>query len=260
MNEHAPTTPLILRASHGQEYVYPQERNVIRMANGETLRLSCINKNFKNIASDTPIDVKCLAHDLVEVDVTMMLFFTGTQTMNISDLECEDFPESHIKRTGVTCHNLGSEVIDVGYSVDKCFIKLLSVCYDKIHEVPLYTWYDLSMLHLGHQPGIEEGKMQTDGMDEVPFDRVYDWRYQRKLLSKVLQSSELANKYVKPDGLHVLMNVLLTPSKDFVYGSQQVAAYRYVNSAPMWASVRDGNWKTVEMLVRDVLAYGKKQR
>ena len=43
---------------------------------------------------------------------------------------------------------------------------------------------------------------------------------------------------------------MLVPRSDMFYRSQQDSTFFYINTVPMWKSIRDGNWKLVEAIVR----------
>ena len=43
---------------------------------------------------------------------------------------------------------------------------------------------------------------------------------------------------------------MLAPRSDMFYRSQQDSTFYYINTVPMWKSIRDGNWKLVEDIVR----------
>lgn len=51
-------------------------------------------------------------------------------------------------------------------------------------------------------------------------------------------------------GDNYLVEGMLVPRSDMYYRAQQDSTYFYINTVPMWKSVRDGNWKLVEDIVR----------
>ena len=50
----------------------------------------------------------------------------------------------------------------------------------------------------------------------------------------------------------------LSPDADFIYGEMQDATYYYFNVAPQWQNFNNGNWKFVEIAVRNLAKLQKK--
>lgn len=64
---------------------------------------------------------------------------------------------------------------------------------------------------------------------------LYKKAHQINTVAKLLQSDELAKKYIKlNDDEYFMSRGHLTAKADFIYGSQQRATFYYVNVAPQW--------------------------
>lgn len=60
-----------------------------------------------------------------------------------------------------------------------------------------------------------------------------------------------STKYIKDTGDFFLSRGHFTAMADFVYASQQIATFHYVNAAPQWQTFNGGNWNLIEIGVRD---------
>jgi DNA/RNA endonuclease G (NUC1) len=66
---------------------------------------------------------------------------------------------------------------------------------------------------------------------------------------------QLGNQYI--NATHVLTKGHHSARADFVYGSQQRAAFHFVNVSPQWQTFNGGNWEALESSVR---AYADKNK
>ncbi|XP_030758924.1 uncharacterized protein LOC115884470 [Sitophilus oryzae] len=89
----------------------------------------------------------------------------------------------------------------------------------------------------------------TDGLNvSIPASLSYKKVAQKSMFSKLLNSSILAGHYINENSF--LARGHLTPQADFLLASSQYSTYFYINVAPQWQTINNGNWKSVESVVR----------
>lgn len=81
----------------------------------------------------------------------------------------------------------------------------------------------------------------------VSVSRIYSKNRQTQIISEILQSRDLLEKYAGDDNI---ARGHLTPKGDFIYGAEQMATFYYVNAAPQWHKFNAGNWNDIEESVR----------
>lgn len=87
---------------------------------------------------------------------------------------------------------------------------------------------------------------------DVPADVVYKQAYQKSRFNQLLKSAKIASKYITDK--EYLVRGHLAPDADFLLSSSQFSTYFYLNVAPQWTSINNGNWKRVENTVRKAAA------
>lgn len=83
----------------------------------------------------------------------------------------------------------------------------------------------------------------------IDIDYLYNFETQLDTFAKILKSPELAKKRLN-DKSQFLSRGHLAAKSDFVYGAQQRSAFWYLNTAPQWKTVNEGNWNFLENSVR----------
>lgn len=83
---------------------------------------------------------------------------------------------------------------------------------------------------------------KTNRMFSVSLRRVYSKRQQKSLAQTLLKTTQ----HLTTNGQEYLAKGHLAPDADFVLKAEQDATYYYVNVAPQWQAVNNGNWKVCE--------------
>lgn len=215
------------------------------------MKVSCGDKHFgKNFKKFKDLVIRCNKNDIVNAK---------GERVHFRDLECEDFPESLVrKRTDKKCYK-NNTLLEIGFPHSKTFLNVVHVCFDNQEQNAIYTWYDSSMLPKGHQSNVGRPNFVHDNLYSFSVNDVYRSKYQRKHFAELLNSTELAAKYIKDDGAHFLSRGHLTPKADFVYGVEQSATFHYINAAPQWQIFNGGNWVHIETSVRHELQKADKR-
>lgn len=247
LNEDIPVTPLILSSRNPNEIIYPDEENFIVLRHKGKLRLSCGDKRF-NLSINGKYPQEVIVTCIGGSDVSI-----GDEEFSLSDLECVDFPKSIIKRNYLGSCFQGNALVDVGFEIGGDFLKVFSACFDQRSQDALYTWYDSSKIHYGHQYNVPRPLFTDKELYSFNVGAAYNLNNQRSWLGYILKSFQWASRFVANDHLHYLCRGHLSPKADFVYGVEQSATFHFVNAAPQWHIFNVGNWGRMEAAVREVM-------
>lgn len=242
LNGDIPVTPIILKNLSKPAFLYPDDYNYINIPEGGLMKLQCRDKMFKKFKTKM-LRATCLHDNIVK---------TKSQELHLKELECEDFPASQSKKTPHVCYG-NKTLVEIGFQLGVKFLKTITVCFDVVQATVLYSWYDYPTVHLGHQYGVRRPRFTDNGLHNFEVDRKYTRKNQQETFAKLLKSKSLARRYVRNDNLYFLARGHLTPKADFLYGSEQVSSYHYVNVAPQWQIFNSGNWAKLENDVREFL-------
>ncbi|CAG2054235.1 unnamed protein product [Timema podura] len=162
--------------------------------------------------------------------------------------------------TGESCGpGLVGLIVRIGWKVGKKFRTTIKVCHHEKFSSNLYTIHELygtadreKELSIGERPPYH----MDDFYQHLDIKSFYEKGTQFSMLKRQLGSSDLAEKYLDPknDDL-VLICCEMAPVQDFLFNSWQQTAYHYINTAPMWKSIYQGNWRIIEETAR---AYAKR--
>jgi hypothetical protein len=90
----------------------------------------------------------------------------------------------------------------------------------------------------------------------IDVNQAYLQTTQMATFTRILGSAESAKRYLDPSISFYLSRGHLAPDSDFVDAASQDITYYYINCAPQWQAVNNGNWKALETTVRN-LASGR---
>lgn len=231
--------------NHGEvELLYPNTTyDIIHISKDKNIKLTCLDKEFSKLHVKTVI-AKCLDDGRVLV---------RGRKMKLNELECEKFPSSALLRTDRSCNGNSTEY-EIGFPLSKKFLKTMSICFDETEKKAMYSWYESTNLHTGHQKNVVRPQFVPDNVYDFDVNKAYFRKEQIKSFTKTLKSKALAKKYIKEGNtMYYLARGHLTPKADFVYGSEQASTFHYVNVAPQWQILNEGNWQRVEENVRKLL-------
>jgi DNA/RNA endonuclease G (NUC1) len=77
-------------------------------------------------------------------------------------------------------------------------------------------------------------------------DLLYKKKSERKTFSDLLHDAHLGKKYISLVNDYFLSRGHLTAKSDFIYGAQQMITFYYINVAPQWQIINNGNWDRLE--------------
>nr|CAD7395546.1 unnamed protein product [Timema cristinae] len=150
-------------------------------------------------------------------------------------------------------------IVRIGWRVGKKFRSIIKVCHHEKFSSTLYTIHELyGTADREKEPSIGERPPyhMDDFYQHLDIKSFYEKDTQFIMLKRQLGSSDMAEKYLDPknDDL-VLICCEMAPVQDFLFNSWRQMAYHYINTAPMWKSIYQGNWRIIEETAR---AYAKR--
>lgn len=140
-------------------------------------------------------------------------------------------------------------MIDVGFQVHERWLPIMDICFNITTANTLWVYHYLGPENHMHQRNVPRPSfIQSRFFPKLRIDRLYARNEQRQTIAKILQSEELANKLIsnEPMSPFFLARGHLAAKADYVFGSQQMATFYYVNAAPQWQTFNMGNWLMIE--------------
>lgn len=185
-------------------------------------------------------------------------FFIQGKTVKFEDIVCSKQPVQVLGYTGYLCGghsgNTGREVV-MGFNLDSTrFYTQIKVCFDPIARAAHYAISEITASIRGSQsnyprvPFAEGGFYRLDAKVEDLYKR----ETQRATINKKLGLNPNDYKYIHASGEYYLARGHLAAKTDFVFGSQQRLTFNFINAAPQWQTLNNGNWKRLENSVKDL--------
>nr|CAD7404042.1 unnamed protein product [Timema poppensis] len=183
-------------------------------------------------------------------------------TTSITNVTCVDgdmvLPDNKGRLTFHCFNPISETVYWTGESCGPGLVGLI-VCHHEQFSSTLYTIHELyGTADREKELSIEERPPYhiDDFYQHLDIKSSYEKETQFSMLKRQLGSSDMAEKYLDPknDDL-VLICCKMAPVQDFLFNSWQQMAYHYINTAPMWKSIYQGNWRIIEETAR---AYAKR--
>lgn len=152
---------------------------------------------------------------------------------------------------------------DVGWTISKKFTLQYSVCMDETLYGTLWSKHVIRGASLSKKSATGR-KQRPDFQDEVDketifsqnpdfdFDKPYSKKEQKKTVSKLLDTNKLpSGKTIMSSSKFYFVRGHLVPDAEFVYNAESDATYFYINVAPQYQALNNGNWKAMEISTRD---------
>lgn len=223
------------------------DARVLNVPTGEKVTLACPGK--RNVLKETGTQVASATC----VSGTSFLVGNYKTPKTFSSLTCTSNVEDTAREVG-ECYG-GATLVEIGWEIGTKFINQLTVCHDKISANTLYTIDTIEGASItavdsdNPRPGFKKGGF-FKGID---INGLYSQKGQAEEFAKLL-GKETADSYLDISKQWYLARGHFSPDGDFIDAGSQDATYYYINTAPQWQSFNNGNWKRLEVAVRDVAA------
>lgn len=181
---------------------------------------------------------------------------TAGGRVTAGDLWCESRPLAEAHKSSRRCGPGGKlHVFELGFNVSRRWLPVIDVCHDTSTANTFYAHHQLlgSLLQFRRQqtqqrPTFTQGCESGELFLGVSPSQAYSPASVQSRLAAVLGSEEKARQLLARTGLS---RGHLAPSADFILNTQQHASFFYVNAAPQWQIFNEGNWLSVESVLRN---------
>ncbi|XP_017062508.1 uncharacterized protein LOC108102266 [Drosophila ficusphila] len=153
--------------------------------------------------------------------------------------------------TVVTDASCSATMYSVGHNIGNRHLELYRACYDRTGIRARFTTH--SVYHKTFFPQRPCGDFTRDG---VLSERDAESFLPRQIFRTFRTIFGNQQRYIPNERDVVINRGHLTPSADFLFADQMCATFKYINVAPMFKSINDRNWETVERWVRTRISAG----
>ncbi|XP_015609362.1 uncharacterized protein LOC107274608 [Cephus cinctus] len=240
--------PLIMWPGIDSTWAYPNKTGTksIILESGDSLRLICLNSNFdiEELVNYSDTTVTCL-HD------TTVYFNEAKYEEVFENIACTSYPTETARKTSKTCPS--GELCEIGFLTDdNIFHRTIEICHNEtlahtiVAKSKILAVVDAAQTSFP-RPSFKKGNFYP----QISMARIYTRVNQRATLATIVDSADLALKYIPNSGNYYLARGHLVAKTDMIYGIQQRSTFFYINSVPMWQNINAGNWATLEANVRN---------
>ncbi|XP_001601177.1 uncharacterized protein LOC100116763 [Nasonia vitripennis] len=249
-NDISDRQPLVLQ-TNSNEFLYPSKANSkdLKLNFCETLRVACPQDNlvvFSRNLNVSEATLRCYGLSFFDV--------VGTNyAAPFKRIGCTRMPVAEANSTGAICPN--GTIAHIGFTLSSSvFVPTIDqICFNDT----------LGQTHWAHSKvmlAVRKKQKESVGVPTYQAGTFYpnitmspslfSRDSERARLMTLLNDSSLVDMYIPLTGDNYLVEGMLVPRSDMFYRAQQDSTYFYINTVPMWKSVRDNNWKLVEDIVR----------
>lgn len=219
----------------------PDPSGILSLATGETITLACPGSTLTATGTTTAV-ATCVSGTGFDV---------GGSTYTFSDLGCESLPFHDARRSSRTCPGAAYEIIEIGFTVEVDFYRLIDVCFDDSQLNSVYSNHTVVKGIGGYESGYPRPYFLAGNFyGDVDVNTMYTQDQQTVTVGDLLGDSSLGSQYVVPSTDHYMARGHLAAKADFVFGANQRATFWYINVAPQWQTFNGGNWEQAEFDVR----------
>ncbi|CAB3367329.1 Hypothetical predicted protein [Cloeon dipterum] len=171
-------------------------------------------------------------------------------------LMCTTTPTQTARRVaGASCgNNSSNSVVEIGFEISNGnFYSLLEICFNEVTYDSLYSKNIMPPEIDGRQTTLPDPDFFKDDTFYPPnldLDYAYSVEGQTAAVAQAVGSASLAGEYIS--GLNVLQEGRLTSKRDNIYGLHQLVNAWYLNLAPQWDPIKDGNWDILQGATRQL--------
>ncbi|EDW53260.1 uncharacterized protein LOC6612596 [Drosophila sechellia] len=153
--------------------------------------------------------------------------------------------------TAVTDTSCPATMYSVGYTINNRRLELYRACYDRNGVRARFTTH--SVYHKTFFPQRPCVDFSRDGVLSEADTQSFLPRNIYRAFRTIFGNNQ---RYIPNERDVIINRGHLTPSGDYLYGDQMCATFKYVNVAPMFKSINDRNWETIERWIRTRISAG----
>ncbi|KAJ8934970.1 hypothetical protein NQ318_017677, partial [Aromia moschata] len=224
--------PLIVNLNYTIRH--PQTTDVVSFSGGENFMLSCPGTHLQVGVGDQKLNFSETETTTCVSDKQFTIQNTTTLFTNIT---CVQYPIQIARSTNDTCEEENQE-IEIGFSVNSVYIRLLHICFDNKTHVTLYSHLQQKPSIRGRQSGFPRPSWIND--DFYNFGRDTSNKNANGLLYNNIQiatisqligyNSTTSNPYINNTANLYLARGHLVAKADFAYGAEQRATFSMVSA------------------------------
>ncbi|XP_055325389.1 uncharacterized protein LOC129579371 [Sitodiplosis mosellana] len=188
-------------------------------------------------------------HKLTATCISGNQFQIRNKAGRLVDAVCKKNPDTTTRYTKRKC--VACNIIEIGFDVNGSWVPVLEVCHDEKSASTKWSRHMIKPNNAYHQRNVKRiFFIKGNFFGELKIDALYSKFVQLKTLGRILGSEALASKFIVNDTDLYLARGHLAAKADYVFATQQLATFYYINVAPQWQSFNDGNWLQIEIGVR----------
>lgn len=222
---------------------------IITLSSDQQVTVACIGSNNILVAANRSVinSAKCDSSNLR----------IGSERLTYPSLGCKSQVKESVKPIG-PCSTDGT-LVEIGWQIESSFIKQLTVCHERDTANTLYSSnVILGKSILADDESNKRPSFRRSGFyNGIDVDKAYSQTNQIAVLTRILNSANLARRYINSSKSYFFSRGHLAPDGDFIDAASQDSTYYYINFAPQWQSFNNGNWKALESAVRNLAAERK---
>lgn len=172
-------------------------------------------------------------------------------SVNRADVKFEDVKCQRLIRHTLDLKGIVRGLKKYEVSFDASLKPHLVHYFDDHTKMTKFTVYVLSKNIKGQQNCGHLSYFTEDGIFNLPnrLNVLYTKEQERKTINKLVSLNQDDTRYVS--NAVYLAKGHFAAHCDFVFEAQQKSTYHYINVGPQWQSFNNGNWKTLEIDLRN---------
>ncbi len=249
--ESSPRYPPHLIDLRKKEIIQPilvDNKRIISLSSDQQVTVACVGPNNIITAINRSISTaRCISSSL-RIDA---------QSLPYKSIGCKSQVKESIKESK-QCSTNGT-LIEIGWQIGSSFINQLTICHERTTANTLYAYSFIRGASIladdesNTRPAFRKGSY----FNGINVEKAYTQNSQNAVLTQTLGSASLARLYLDTSKSFYFARGHLAPDGDFIDAASQDATYYYINCVPQWQSFNNGNWKELEMAVRNLAARRK---
>lgn len=215
---------------------------VIHLKRFDAVQIFCAT-GFQNDFRADLVRAECLGGINFQVD---------GRTYQFEDFVCNKVQEHHVKITNRKCARNKGDIYEIGYEVTGHFRSLMEICHNETIASTYYVKHSQDYRNDGYLIGFEEMRYtQGNFYESLKMHELYGHRQQLLTIANILGSEAAADNYIRKGSNLYLVPGQLASREDYIFGSHKRATFDFLNVAPQWKTIKNGNWQRIKTELRN---------